>query len=189
MLRRRRMVRDFEDRPLARGAADRIAAAAMRAPSAGFAQGTELLVLEEADDRERFWEAVVDPGYRERMPWPGLLRAPLVVVVFGRRAAYEARYAEPDKAGRSAPPGEQPWWLVDASFAAMLLLLAAVDEGLGALFFAVRRPEGLRQAFGVPESFVPLGAVAVGHPRPHRPSTSLARRRRPLSETIHRGQW
>ncbi|NUO59642.1 MAG: nitroreductase family protein, partial [Hamadaea sp.] len=48
VVRRRRMVRQFEDRPLAPEVVERILATALRAPSAGFAQGWEFLVLTSA---------------------------------------------------------------------------------------------------------------------------------------------
>lgn len=191
VVRKRRMVRNFEDRPLPPGAADRIVANALRGPSAGFAQGTELLVVEGGADRERFWSAAVDPSYRDRMPWPGLERAPLVIVAFAHEGAYRARYAESDKraAGRADPSWSVPWWVVDASFASLLVLLTAVDTGLGALFFGLRRPDEVKQAFGVPAAFGPVGAVAVGYPGADRQSPSLARARRPPAELVHRGHW
>ena len=58
-----------------------------------------------------------------------------------------------------------PYWHIDTGFTALLMLLTAVDEGLGALFFGLPPDvtERFRTAFGVPASFVPIGAVAVGH--------------------------
>ena len=82
-----------------------------------------------------------------------------------------------------------PYWLVDASFAAMSILLTAVDEGLGALFFGLRDIPHFRAALGVPEEYHPIGAIIVGHPAPDRPSPSLKRGRRPLGEVVHRGKW
>lgn len=182
VVRRRKMVRDFQDRPVPAGAVDRLLAAARRGPSAGFTQGVDLLVL----DGPAYWE-VSRPadGFR----WPGLLRAPVVVVVYGSRAAYEARYAEPDKPSFTGT-WPAPWWTVDASFAAMLLLLAAVDEGLGACFFAVARPAEVAAAFRVPDGYVPVGAVAIGYPAAtDRPSASLRRGRRSAADVVHRGGW
>ena len=69
-----------------------------------------------------------------------------------------------------------PYWLVDTAFATMLFLLGLTEEGLGALFFALRRPAGpLLEALGVPAGWEPLGAVAVGWPSPdEQPSGSPA---------------
>jgi nitroreductase len=95
------------------------------------------------------------------------------------------------------PPGGRPvdhpvpWWDVDLSFAVMTVLLGAVDEGLGALFFALHGdPAGLRREFGVPAEWRPLGAVALGWPAADNlPSPSAGRGRRPWGEVVHRAHW
>ncbi len=193
VVRRRRMVRNYEDRPLPPGALDRILDNATRAPSAGFSQGWAFLVLEGRDQTEAFWAASFGERGREGFRWPGLFRAPAIVVPFSHRQAYLDRYAAADKAAGSAGASRWavPYWDVDAGFAALLMLLTAVDAGLGALFFAVpaERTPAVRGAFGVPEAFSPVGALTIGHPAPDEPSGSLARGRRPLEEVVHRGRW
>ena len=192
-IRRRRMVRSYDGRPLAPGVLDRLLAAAVRAPSAGFTQGWGFVVLDGHDQTERFWRRTLPADRRDGFPWPGLLRAPVLVLPMASRQAYLDRYAEPDKG--SVPPEEQHWrvpyWDVDCAFATMSLLLAAVDEGVGALFFAIAAGEAeLLADLGVPPEFRPIGAVALGHPADDdRPSSSLARGRRPLGEVVHRGGW
>jgi nitroreductase len=188
VVRRRRMVRNFDDRPLDPKVVERLLANAVRAPSAGFTQGTAFLVLEGPEETKRFWDASAGPAPdRARRRWPGVLRAPLVVVCLASERAYRERYAEADKA--HARIGEVPWWYVDGAFAALLLLLGAVDAGLGARFFGVADFDGVRAAFGVPADHAPVGAVAIGHPLPDEPSASLARGRRSLDEVVHRGRW
>ncbi len=179
------MVRSFEERALDPATVDRILHAGRRGPTAGHTQAVDLLVLEGPEETGRYWGAALpDPT---TFQWPGLLRAPLLVVVLSSADAYRRRYAEADKDGASF---DVPWWHVDAAFAALLLQLAAVDAGLGALFFEAHHVPALRQAFGIPDSWSPAGTVAVGHPAPDRPSSSvLSRRRRPAAEAIHRGRW
>ena len=194
VVRRRRMVRNFDERPLAPEVVDRILTNGARAPSAGFTQGWAFLVLEGPDETRRFWAASPPPeGSRARTRWPGVLRAPLVVVVLADEGAYRRRYAEPDKAASRPAPGDQEWpvpyWHVDAGFAALLMLLTAVDAGLGALFFGVADHDGLRRTFEVPDEWTPVGALAIGHRLPDEPSRSLRRGRRPLEEVVHRGRW
>jgi nitroreductase len=194
VLRRRRMVRNFRPDPVDPAALQRILDAARRAPSAGFAQGVDLLVLEGADQTERFWACTFTPEARARFRWPGLFAAPVIVVPFSHAATYLARYAEPDKATTGLGASEERWpvpfWLTDAAMAAENVLLAVVDEGLGALFFGIFSDVSeLRAAFGVPDGYVPLGAIALGHPEPDEPSRSLARGRRPRDEVVHRGTW
>ncbi len=84
-----------------------------------------------------------------------------------------------------------PYWDIDAAFAAMLMLLTAVDAGLGALFFGIFGGEAeLLAALGVPPDYRPIGAVAIGYPAAEdRPSASAVRGRRPLEDLVHRGHW
>ena len=188
VVRRRHMVRNFSDRPVPAGVVETIVANGQRGPSAGFAQGVDLLVLNGAAETGRYWEVSLPRPERDRFQWPGLLMAPLLVIPFACPQAYFDRYARADKAG--APrEWEVPYWHVDAAFSAMLMMLTAVDSGLGCLFFRVFRPDAVREAFGVPAGFEPVGAVAIGHPAPDRPSGSLRQGRRPPEEVVHRGRW
>ena len=191
VVRRRRMVRNFDDRPLERDVVDRIVANGLRAPSAGFTQGWAFLVLEGRDETEQYWGATfADADARRRFRWQGLFSVPLLIVVLSHKDAYIDRYAEPDKGvDRSEQRWPVPYWDVDAGFAALLMSLTAVDAGLGALFFAVSEHDRLRAAFGVPDAYTPIGTVAIGHPLPDEPSRSLARGRKPLDAVVHRGRW
>jgi nitroreductase len=192
VVQRRRMVRNFDDRPLDPDVVERILANGLRAPSAGFTQGWAFLVLEGRDQTERFWAASFgDAADRDRFRWQGLFNAPLLIVALSHKDAYLDRYAEPDKGwtDRDEAHWPVPYWDVDTGFAALLMLLTAVDAGLGALFFGVFESARLRAAFGVPDAYSPVGALAVGHPRPDERSPSLARGRRPLDDVVHRGGW
>jgi nitroreductase len=191
VLRRRRMVRDYTDQPLDPGAVERILASALRAPSAGFSQGWEFLALTEPDDRERFWPFVPT----SLAPAPGLRRAQLVVVAMADKRVYLDRYAEPDKGwdDRAEERWPVPYWHIDTGMAALLMMLTAIDEGLGSCFIGIL-PEHLppfRAAFGIPDSLEPIGAVTVGHRSPQdTPNRArFAARRRPAAEIIHRGRW
>ncbi|MDQ3896894.1 MAG: nitroreductase family protein [Actinomycetota bacterium] len=188
ILRKRRMVRSFDDRPVPAPIVDRILSAGLRAPSAGFTQAVDLVVLAGRAETARYWDATLPASERASFPWPGLLRAPLLVLVVSSEDAYRRRYAEPDK-GRAGV--DVPWWYVDGAFTALLLQLAAVDSGLGALFFRSHRVPDLRRVFHIPETHVPVGTVAVGHPAADdRPSSSVGgRRRRTAEEIVHRGSW
>ncbi|MEU8259249.1 nitroreductase family protein [Micromonospora sp. NPDC048999] len=194
VVRRRRMVRNYDpDRPVPPEVVDRLLEHAIRAPSAGFAQGWGFLVLEEPADRERFWAAAT-PGEGGRDRWlAGMRQAPLIVVPHANRSAYLDRYAEPDKgwADRSEDRWPVPYWYVDTGFAALLMLLTAVDEGLGACFFGIppQRIGAYREAFNVPEEYHPIGAVTVGYRVPDHRSPSLRRGRRPIDEVVRRGSW
>lgn len=193
MLRRRRMCRDFLDRPVDPATVDRLLERARRAPSAGHTQGWAFLVLEGAEQTSQFWTADADPAWLAAPTHPGLLRAPVIVLPLASHKAYLARYAEDDKVatGRATADGwPAPYWVVDTAFATMLLLLGAVEEGLGALFFALHAPpEQTLRHFGVPPGWEALGAVALGWPAEVTPSRSAARGLRPWGDVVHRGRW
>jgi nitroreductase len=194
VVRRRRMVRDYDpDRPVPPEVRERLLEHAIRAPSAGFSQGWAFLVLETAEERDRFWTATSGAGAPDA--WlTRMRRAPLLVVPLSNKSAYLDRYAEPDKGwtDRDESRWPVPYWDVDAGMAALLMLLTAVDEALGACFFGVPvdRVDAFRSAFGVPASHRPVGVVSVGYPGEDDPrSPSLRRGRRGLDEVIHRGRW
>jgi nitroreductase len=191
VIRRRRMVRNFEDRPVPAEALERILDHARRAPSAGHTQGFAFLVLEGAEQVGRFWDCTY-PAERSDFRWPGLFRAPVIILPCSSKDAYLDRYAEPDKGWADRDEGRwpAPYWDIDCGFATMTMLLTAVDEGLGALFFGILDGlPALRTSFGIPEAFHPIGAVALGWPAPDEPSPSLRRGRRAENEVIHRGRW
>jgi nitroreductase len=194
VVRRRRMVRDYDpDRPVPGEVVDRLLKHAVRAPSAGFTQGWAFLVLTEPADRERFWVATTPPDVGRSAWQEGMRRAPLVVVPMSSRSAYLDRYAEPDKgwSDRDEARWPVPYWHVDAGFAALMILLTAVDEGLGACFFGIppERTATFRVAFDVPEEHTPVGAITVGYAVPDRRSPSLRRGRRTVEQVVHRGRW
>ncbi|MHB1488497.1 MAG: nitroreductase family protein [Acidimicrobiales bacterium] len=194
VLRRRRTTRNFEDRPIPGPVLDRVLAAGLRGPSAGFSQGTDLVVLEGPHQTEAFWATTTDPGWRATtVRHAGALHAPVIVVPLADAQAYTRRYSEPDKAGSGLDREDAwpaPYWLIDTAFSAMLLQLAAIAEGLGVFFFGIFRGEAaLKASLGVPDHLQPLGAIALGWPAPDMASPSVGRGHRPAGEVIHRGRW
>jgi len=192
VVRRRRMVRRYADRPVDPAVVDRMLDNAVRAPSAGFTQGWSFLVLDRPADVGRFWSSTAPPGPPSR--WlAGMRTAPVVIVPLCSKAAYLDRYAEPDKRGAGEQRWPVPYWYVDTGMASLLILQTAVDEGLGACFFGIPgdRVPALREEFGIPEEQRPVGAVTVGHRAADTGAQgSPARRpRRPTEEVVHRGAW
>jgi nitroreductase len=193
VVRKRRMVRSFERRALPPEDVERIVRNAQRAPSAGFSQGWAFLVFEGHDQTQTYWDAV-GPDDHAAFSWQELFNAPLLIVCLSNKTAYLDRYAEPDKGrtDRSESHWPAPYWDIDTGMAAMLILLTAVDAGLGALFFGVppEKIEILRSAFGIPEELQPIGTVAIGYAKPNDPpSPSLKRGHRQPEEIVHRGHW
>ncbi len=193
-IRRRRMVRSFTPEPVDAAVLQVALDLARRAPSAGNCQGTDLLVLERPAHTARYWDVTLPRERRGDFAWPGLLVAPVLVIVWVSPAVYLARYAEPDKAatglGAAAVAWPVPYWFVDGGMVVDQLLLATTDAGLGACFFGLFDHEpAVRAAFGVPDLWRAVGTVAIGHPAPGRHGASARRERRQLSDVLHLERW
>lgn len=192
------MVRAYTDEPVAPEARDRILRAANRAPSAGFSQGYALLTLEGADQLRPFWELLAAYHGDEAAGGPSfepVTNAPLVVVPLSCKDVYLDRYARQDKGWTDRDEAHRPvpYWDIDTGFTALLMLLAAVDEGLGALFFGIppHQIPDFRALYAVPDRYLPIGAVAIGHPDPasDQGGSGGKIKRRTLDDLVHRGRW
>lgn len=194
MVRRRRMVRDFSDKPVPAAVLEQLMTNATRVPSAGFSQGVAFIVLTDAGQRRLFWEATSGPDWRGESESEPLTRAPVVIVPLSHKQAYLDRYGLPDKAHTPLSREEHwpaPYWDIDAGFGAMMILLTAVDLGLGALFFAVfQGGDALMRALGVPDGYRPIGAIALGYPTSGETTKpELASGRRPSDEIVKWERW
>ena len=195
VLRRRRMVRRYDaGRPVEPDVLQRVLAAALRAPSAGGSAGRDLLVLRTPAQRERFWAETTRGRPGPADAWlTGMRTAPVLVLCLADPAAYAERYARADKPGpdRDAGSWDVPWWDVDTGMSALLLLLAAVDEGLGACLFGVPSAahDALRATFGVPPGRRFVAAVSLGHRAPGEASRPSRPGRRTLADVAHDGRF
>ncbi len=196
VVRRRRMVRRFDQRPIPEGVLTRVLETARHAPSGGFSQGFDFIVLTKPEELQWFYRTTDDPTDPEAFPGREPDVAPTAIVIpFANKRLYLQRYAEPDKIQFAMDKEENwpvPFWTVDASMAIMLILLAAVDEGIGAWYFGITRGEAeLRTQLGVPADCDMLGVIALGYPSPQdKPRGSVfAKRRRPFEDMFHTGKW
>lgn len=185
-IRKRRMVRTFDSgRPVPEEALERILHNGTRAPSAGFSQGQAWLVLRDAD-LEKFWQFGSDAVF------DSVRTAPLVIIPFSCKRVYLDRYAQADKGwtDRDESRWPVPFWHIDTGMAAMLQLLTAVDEGLGALYFGIvpEQVQPFKDAFGVPDDYEPIGAIAIGYDA-ETEKRDLRARRKPIESLVHYGTW
>ncbi|MEK6919524.1 MAG: nitroreductase family protein [Thermoproteota archaeon] len=179
---RRRMVRAFKPDPVSKKSLDRILELAQHYPSAGFSQGVAFVGVPELKRRGRLQKLNRLRG-----------NAPLLVVPCVSEKIYHDRYHEPDKI---QPDGTEikwpvPYWIFDVGCASVIILMAAVDEGLAAYFAGAFRPEILRKELGIPDHFLPVGVISIGYPNLDEdiPSPSLKRGRRPFNEAVHFEHW
>jgi nitroreductase len=194
VVRRRRMVHVFEGRPVEPALVDRLLDLARRGPSAGFSQGTDFVVLDDPATRERFWQLTDDPEF-PREPDELDAAPPVLVLLVADPGRYLERYSQPDKIAFGLDHADAwpvKFWDTDTAMAGMLLLLAAVDAGLGGWYFGIPYGEGaLRHDLGIPDDRNIIGVIGLGYAgvdeRPRGSAYSLSRR--PLDEMIHRNRW
>lgn len=170
LLPRRRMVRHYAAEPVSRETVERIVATVRRAPSAGYSQGQRLVVVTEPETRATIARVMSGSGWTtpdDREPW--LESAPVLVLVCTREQDYHDRYTEQDKlVGGAEIDWPVPFWFVDAGAALMLLLLAAIDEGLAAGVTGVEGEAAaqIREVLAIPADVTVVALVTIGVPAP-----------------------
>ena len=193
ILARRRMHRAFLPDPVPREQIERIAAVIRRAPSGGFSQGGSIVVVTDDARRCAIAAAFGDEHY-SRGGRNFIADAPVHMIISANESLYHARYNEQDKlaaTGGVEVTWPVPYWFVDAGALMMLVLAAAIDEGLASAF--IGHPEQKRifdELLGLPEEVVPIGLALIGRPGDDPPAGSrLKERRRPLDDLVHWQAW
>lgn len=186
------MVRAYEPKPIPRETLESIVKTVRHAPSAGFSQGQRLLVVTDPDRRKAVADEVGERFYVEQGFDPWISGAAALIVVCTREDDYHDRYRQPDKVTEDGDEIEWPvpYWYVDAGAAAMLILLAAIDEGLGAGVFGVpaENINRVREILRVPHDVAIVEVITLGFPARDDASERLSSRgtrpRRPLDELV-----
>lgn len=191
VVRHRRMVRTYDlSRPVPADVVARVVDTMLRAPSAGFSQGTGFLVLDTEEDVARFRESVTPEKDVENW-FAANVQAPVLIIPLANKDAYLDRYARPDKGftERSDAWWTSPYWDIDAGMAALLGLLSCVDQGLGACFFGmeISRVDVFKAAFDIPAEFRPIGIISLGYSS--EPPRDLSKSRKPKNALVSYGRW
>lgn len=184
-LRRRRMVRNYTGESVDSAMLERIVDAALGGPSAGWSQGISVVVVDEPARIAEIAALCGEDTYVSNGFDPWLSTAGVHIILCVEPGVYRARYSEPDKS--PAALEGVPWWWVDGGAAMMAILLAAVDEGLGAGVHGSRGIDEVKSLLSIPAEIEVLALITIGHPAPDRRSGSLARG--PRAGRIHRGTW
>jgi nitroreductase len=182
---KRRMMRSFRPEPVPAHIVRRILRLAQHYPSAGFSQEVSFVVVTDDDMREKL-----------RRLRDLKSDAPVMVIPCVSEKIVHDRYREPDKirVGGREIDWPVPFWYFDVGCASMLILLAAVNEGLvGAIAGSVGifKPEQLRTLLDIPDHYEPLGIISIGYPAYDRDvlSPSLKRGRTSFDRFVHYNKW
>ena len=188
------MHRAFEPDAIPEAQIERIVGVIRRAPSGGFSQGGSIVVVTDAGKRAEIAAAFGDEHYSQSGR-NFIADAPVHLVISANEQLYHARYNQADKL--AATGGVEitwpvPYWFVDAGALMMLVLAAAIDEGLASAF--IGHPDQ-KQIFddllGLPPEVVPIGLGLMGRPGPGAPdrltpagNAATARRPRALAALV-----
>jgi len=188
---KRRMVRNFADKPVAPEIVERIVELSRHAPSAGFTQGQSFIVVTKPELRKAIAETCEEDEYVKSGFAPFISKAPVLLIPCTSEAAYHRRYQEADKVNEDGTEimWPVPYWFMDIGCAVMVALLAALDEGLVTAYAGSKDLDTLRSILNIPAEVVPVGVIAVGYRAQDIPSPSLKRGRKPDREYVHYEGW
>ena len=188
---KRRMVRNFADRPVEAELIDRILELSRHAPSAGFTQGQSFIVVTDPEKKKAIALTCEEDEYVKRGFAPFISKAPVLLIPCTSEVAYHRRYQEADKVNEdgSEITWPVPYWFMDVGCAVMIALLAAIDEGLVSAFAGSKDLAAFRALLEIPAEVTPVGVIALGYRAPDVPSPSLRRGRKEDEEYIHRERW
>ena len=188
---KRRMVRNFADKPVNLQIIDQIVQLTRHAPSAGFTQGQSFIVVTKPDLKMVIADTCQEEEYVKSGFAPFISKAPVLLIPCTSEMAYHRRYQQPDKVDEDGNEIEWPvpYWFMDIGCAVMIALLAAIDEGLVTAFAGSKDLKTLRAVLNMPDEIHPVGVIALGYRAQDVPSPSLKRGRKADTEYVHYESW
>ncbi len=168
LVKKRHMVRAFKSKPVEEEKIEKILKNAHQAPSAGFLQPQEFVLVRDQKVKEKLVRAALDQEF--------IADAPVVIVTCADTKRSASRY------GRR---GIERYSIIDAAYASLLILLTAVNEGLGACFVGAFYDEEVSKVLRLPQGVIPIGIIPIGY------SAQGPERypRIPLEKILHKDGW
>ncbi len=164
LLKKRAMIRAFKQEPVEDEKLWRILRNAWRAPSAGHLEPQDFVIVREKSVKHMLAEAALQQSFIEE--------APVVLVVCSDTRRNVGRYGE---------RGRNFYSVIDAAFASFIILLSAVELGLGACFVGAFEDDKVAKVLALPREARPIGIIPIGRPaeKPRR------LKRMPLEQRVH----
>ena len=169
VVRQRAMIRVYKSELVSEEKIQQLLKYAVRAPSGGNLQPWEFVVVKNPEVRAKLAKAAMDQT--------SVATAPVIIVTC----------ADIQRAGSQVGTRGSFISLVDTAFASLLILLGAVEQGLGACFVASYDAEEVAKLFGLPPHVRPVGLITIGYPAeaPRKPTTKKI----PLKKLVHVDKW
>ena len=117
------------------------------APSAGHTQVQEFIIVKDSITKKKLRRVAVDQEYVEL--------APVLIIVCSNTSRSTNRYGA---------RGKEFYSIVDGAFASMIILLSAVNEGVGAAFVGAFEDDKVSQILELPKHVKPVGIICLGYP-------------------------
>lgn len=146
VVKKRWMCREYENQDVEEEKIEKILDLASRYPSAGHTEPQEFIVVRDEKTKQNLGKAALGQMY--------LASAPVVIVVTSDTSRSAARYGE---------RGRKFYSILDGGFASMLILLSAVNEGLGAGFVGAFHDKKVQEVLDLPEEIRPIGIIPIGY--------------------------
>lgn len=188
---KRRMVRNFADKPVDPQVIERIVDLTRHAPSAGFTQGQSFIIVTKPELKKAIAATCMEQEYVKGGFDPFISKAPVLLIPCTSEAAYHRRYQEADKVDEEGHEiaWPVPYWFMDIGCSVMIALLAAIDEGLVAAFAGSTDLNALRRVLSIPDEVTPVGVIPIGYRAADVPSPSLKRGRKSDAAYVHHEGW
>lgn len=195
----RRDIRRFRDEPVPEAVLERVLDAAHHAPSVGFSQPWDFIVIEDDGAKAAVAEiaeraiAAAREGYREprrsafgELKLEGITDAPVNVCV-----TCDPTRDAPHVLGRNTM---QEMDVYSTCLAVQNLWLAARAEGVGVGWVSFLYPHELRGVLDIPHHIRPVAYLCVGYPEDGFPDEPVLQRedwrdRIDRDELVHDGRW
>ena len=148
VVRKRKMIREYQqDSQIPTEIINKLLKNAHRSPSAGHTQVQEYIVVIDPITKKKLCQASLGQSQVED--------ASVLIIVCANTSRSVRRYGK---------RGTDFYSIIDGAFTSMIILLSAVNEGIGASFIGAFEDNRIVKILGLPVHVKPIGIIALGYP-------------------------
>jgi nitroreductase len=148
IVKKRKMIREYQqDKPVPTEILNKLLKNAHSSPSAGHTQVQEFIVVIDPITKSKLCQASLGQSQ--------VKDASVLIVVCSNTSRSVNRYGK---------RGTDFYSVIDGAFASMIILLSAVNEGIGASFVGAFEDNKVTKILGLPIYVKPIGIIALGYP-------------------------